>query len=117
MIAQDLRHAVRILATNPGFTIVAVLSLALGIGANTAIFSLVSRVLMSALPVRNPHEIVILTDPESRGVSIGSQGGERALLTYHGIPPAAGSGQHALVDDGIAEQPAAHPGPHRRRRG
>ena len=82
VIAQDLRHAVRILATNPGFTIVAVLSLALGIGANTAIFSLVSRVLMSALPVRNPHEIVILTDPESRGVSMGSQGGERALLTY-----------------------------------
>ena len=82
VIAQDLRHAVRILATNPGFTIVAVLSLALGIGANTAIFSLVSRVLMSALPVRNPQEIVILTDPESRGVSIGSQGGERALLTY-----------------------------------
>jgi predicted permease len=59
-----------------------VLSLALGIGANAAIFSLLNSVLMSTLPVRNAHELVILTDPRSRGVSIGSQGGERALLSY-----------------------------------
>jgi predicted permease len=82
VIQQDLRHAVRILSASPGFTAVAVLSLALGIGANTAIFSLLNSVLMSSLPVRSPHELVILTDPASSGVSVGAQGGERALVTY-----------------------------------
>jgi predicted permease len=79
---QDLRHALRILVANPGFTAVAVLSLALGIGANTAIFSLLNGVLMSTLPVRNPHELVMLTDPASSGASIGMETGERSLLTY-----------------------------------
>ena len=83
MIQQDLRHAVRILAANPGFTLVAVLSLALGIGANTAIFSLVNSVLISTLPVRNPHELVMLTDPQSSGVSMGMESGERSLVTYN----------------------------------
>ena len=82
MIRQDLRHALRILATSPGFTAVAVLSLALGIGANAAIFSLLNSVLMSTLPVPAPHELVMLTDPASSGVSIGAEGGERSLLTY-----------------------------------
>jgi hypothetical protein len=78
----DLRHAVRVFAASPGFTLVAVLSLALGIGANAAIFSLLNSVLMSTLPVRNAHELVILTNPGSRGVAVGSQGGDRALLSY-----------------------------------
>jgi predicted permease len=82
VIQQDLRHAVRILAGNPGFTCVAVLSLALGIGANTAIFSLLNSVLVSTLPVRNPHELVILTDPAASGTSIGMEDGERSLATY-----------------------------------
>jgi len=82
VIHQDLRHAVRVFAASPGFTLVAVLSLALGIGANAAIFSLLNSVLMSALPVRNAHELVLLTDPSARGVQIGSQGGERSLLAY-----------------------------------
>ncbi len=82
VIRQDLRHAIRVLASHPGFTVVAVLSLALGIGANTAIFSLLNNVLMSTLPVRNPQELVILTDPTSSGVAQGSQSGERSLATY-----------------------------------
>jgi predicted permease len=82
MIRQDLGHAIRILVAHPGFTCVGVLSLALGIGANTAIFSLLNSVLMSALPVHNPHELVILTDPTVGGVSIGMEDGNRSLLTY-----------------------------------
>lgn len=82
MLTQDLRYAIRVLTKNPGFTLVAVLSLALGIGANTAIFSLLNNVMMSTLPVRDPHELVILTNPNAAGAGIGSQTGERSLLTY-----------------------------------
>jgi predicted permease len=55
---QDLRQGLRLLRLNPGFTTVALLSLALGIGANTAIFQLLDAVLLRMLPVRNPQEIV-----------------------------------------------------------
>ncbi len=78
----DIRYAIRTLVSQPGFTTVAVLSLAPGIGANTAIFSLLNGVLLRALPVRDPKSLIMLTDPESSGLGSGSQGGERALLTY-----------------------------------
>ena len=60
MFLQDLRYGLRRLARSPGFSVLAILTLALGIGANTAIFSVVNGVLISPLPFRNADRIVSL---------------------------------------------------------
>lgn len=79
---QDIRLAVRILAKSRGSTIVAVLVLAIAIGANTAIFSVLNAALLKLLPVRNPNELVMLTDPNASMVLGGMVPGERSLLGY-----------------------------------
>jgi predicted permease len=60
---SDLQHSLRMLKKSPLFTSVAITSLALGLGANTAIFSLLDQALLRPLPVRHPYELVLLTSP------------------------------------------------------
>ena len=75
-LMQDLRFAARTLRKSPVFTTVSILSLALGIGANTAIFTLMDQVLLRALPVKNPQEIVMLDAP---GANIGAFRNDKAF--------------------------------------
>ena len=75
-LLNDVRYAGRALRKSPGFTAVALISIALGIGANTAIFTLVDRILLRLLPVRDPEQLVLLT---SVGSHYGSNRGGNML--------------------------------------
>src|SRR5688572_6535476 len=79
---QDIRYGLRMLLKKPGFTLVAVLSLALGIGANTAIFSLLDAVLIKSLPVHEPDRLVLFGNGKNMGMTIGFPNESWDLFSY-----------------------------------
>jgi putative ABC transport system permease protein len=99
-LMQDLRYALRQLRKAPGFTLTAVLTLALGIGANTAIFSLLDQALLRSLPVRDPQRLVVLqgTGTAWNG-SIHTHGG--AVEAYFSYPMYKDLRDHNQAFDGL----------------
>jgi predicted permease len=82
-IAHDIRFSLRSLAKSPGFTAVAILSLALGIGGNTAIFTLIHQVLLRNLPVRDPQQLVLFGNSDDGGVLGGIDLGSYGMFPWY----------------------------------
>jgi predicted permease len=79
---QDVRYGARVLRRSPVFAAIAIATLALGIGANTAIFSLTYQVLLRLLPVPHPEELVILRSPGPKNGRVSSDGDDAASFSY-----------------------------------
>src|SRR5215470_5570406 len=81
-LIRDIRYSVRLLIKNPAFSLIAILTLTLGIGANTAIFSLLDAVLLKSLPVQEPDRLVLFGKGESGGLTDGFPNESTDLFSY-----------------------------------
>jgi predicted permease len=79
---QDVRYALRSIRRSPGVAVVAMLSLALGIGVNTAIFSLMDALMLKSLPVKNPEQLILIGDGVSSGSTDDEPSGKWSLFSY-----------------------------------
>ncbi|HKR94805.1 MAG TPA: ABC transporter permease, partial [Candidatus Angelobacter sp.] len=80
-LGKDFRYGLRALRLNPGFSTIAILSLALGIGANTSIFQLLDAVTLRSLPVRKPDELMLIDAPNAKGRT-GRTHGSTPIFSY-----------------------------------
>src|SRR6516164_7034057 len=102
---RDLLFAARMLRKRPGFTLVAMLTLALGIGGNTAVFSVMNTVLLRYLPLANPQQLVFLRLPNGPPDGVGTTGDDDKSFSYPVFE--ALRNEHAVFSDLIAYMPLA----------